>query len=268
VTIALSYDDTLSRVQISLSDLSDGIVRVERSVNGLLWETVRGGVELPIASGSGQLYDAEFPADVEITYRVVDPDTDTVLESDTITPSLDGQVWLKSPRYPLLNTLVKVADYQDVSHDPRSVAFPIAGRALPVGATELHLGRAYVLTLGTDTDAEQERLSLIARLGEVMFLHVPTVASPQCEGNLLLPGSMYALIGRLVKHRVAGVSAYHRFDLPLVEVTAPGPDVTPTTLTWGTIERLYGSWTNLLSAHSTWADLLDLVGDPDDLVVL
>jgi hypothetical protein len=31
---------------------------------------------------------------------------------------------------------------------------------------------------------------------------------------------------------------------------------------------LYGDWTSLISANSTWSDLLATVGGPDDLVVI
>lgn len=61
MTIALSYLDDLSRVRIDLSDLPDGVAHVERSTNDLFWETVRGGVELPVVDGVAQLDDYEFP---------------------------------------------------------------------------------------------------------------------------------------------------------------------------------------------------------------
>jgi hypothetical protein len=70
VTIGLTYDDTLSRVQIALSGLPNGTVLVERSINELLWSSVRGGLTLPVSVGVASLDDFEFAADVENHYRV------------------------------------------------------------------------------------------------------------------------------------------------------------------------------------------------------
>jgi hypothetical protein len=76
VTIALTYLDDLSRVRIAGSGLLPGAVRCERSINGIVWDTVRGGVAMPVQdTGDFELFDYEFAADVENHYRVcaVDP---------------------------------------------------------------------------------------------------------------------------------------------------------------------------------------------------
>lgn len=184
-------------------------------------------------------------------------------EAGSITPSLDGQVWLKSVRYPLLNMPVEVADYGDIEQQPRNAAFPAAGRSLPIGVADTRGGRDFQLDLGTEDDDGARQLDLVIRASSEIFLHVP--ASGDCA---LLPGSLYAIVGRQVKHRIAGVSPYHRYRLPLTEVSPPPPDVVGTTLTWGAVERLYGSWEALVGAFPTWRDLLATVGDPDDVVVI
>lgn len=70
MTVNLSYNDDLSRVQISMSGTPNGTVTVERSLNEVLWTTVRGGVSVPIAAGVGNLDDYEFSPDVLNYYRV------------------------------------------------------------------------------------------------------------------------------------------------------------------------------------------------------
>lgn len=186
-----------------------------------------------------------------------------ILETGQITPSLDGQVWIKSIRYPLLNTPVIVADYGDIDQDPRNAAYPVEGRSLPIGLADARGGRNFELILATDTDAEDRHLDLVLRASSELFIHVP--ATGDCA---LLPGSLYALPGRSVKHRVAGVSPYHNYPIPLTEVSPPPPDIVGTTLTWGTVERLYGSWAALVGANPTWRDLLATVGSPNDPVVI
>ena len=75
MTLSLAYNDDLGRVQITASGLPDiGAVRVERSVNGLLWTTVRGASALTVEDGSASVDDYEFVADQENHYRVVAPD--------------------------------------------------------------------------------------------------------------------------------------------------------------------------------------------------
>lgn len=96
MTINLSYNDDLSRVQLALSNLPDGTVRVERSTNELFWLTVRGGVELPVESGSADLDDFEFAADVQNFYRVMGPaavDTFTRSESNGWGSDELGHAW-------------------------------------------------------------------------------------------------------------------------------------------------------------------------------
>jgi hypothetical protein len=70
MTLNLSYNDDLSRVQIALSNLPLGSVIVERSTNELYWRTVRGGAAVPITTGAASLDDYEFTADTENFYRI------------------------------------------------------------------------------------------------------------------------------------------------------------------------------------------------------
>jgi hypothetical protein len=73
VTIALSFLDDLWRVRIALSALTDvDAVKVERAflTADPPWETVRGGVALPVTAGAAQLDDYEY-ADATLNhYRV------------------------------------------------------------------------------------------------------------------------------------------------------------------------------------------------------
>lgn len=267
MTITLTYSDDLSRVQISAASLAVSEVRIERSANELLWHTVRGGRALTVVSGAISLDDYDgWVADAENFYRIVDTADDSVEESDSITPSLAGEVWLKSIRYPFLNQIVDVSDYSDVERPSRGVAMPVRGRSTPVGVTDIRGARQWQLFVKTATADAERSLELAAMASDFVFLHVPT--GPASNGNTLLPGSMYGLLGTMVKHRIGGVSAHSLFTLPLSEVAPPGPDVVGTTLTWGGVANLFGSWGALISANPTWGDLLATVGTEDDLVVL
>jgi hypothetical protein len=259
MTIGLTYNNDLSRVQIALSSLTVDTVRIERSVNEVLWETIRGGVELPVSSGAANIDDFEFAADVQNFYRVLDVADDSVEESDDITPSLAGVVWLKSIRYPFLNRAVATTDYGPPSRPSRSGRFGVAGRSNPIAVSDVRGSRAFTLEFMTETLAAARDMDLILASGQAMFVHVPA----DCP----VPGG-YVDIDTTAEARRSTRGPRRYFALPCTVVAPPGPDVVPTNLTWGTVRNLYGSWEAIRTSNPTWGDLLDTVGSPDDLVVL
>lgn len=91
MALTLTYDSEFARVVIEGSGLPDGYARVERSINQLYWETVRGGVAVPIEDGAFILYDDEFFDGVENYYRLAPS-----VQEDFVTPSSDqtnGDPW-------------------------------------------------------------------------------------------------------------------------------------------------------------------------------
>jgi hypothetical protein len=74
MAVTPTYDATIARVRIDATVLSTQAdwALVERSTDGVRWETVRGGSEWPCDSSSfvATLDDFEFPSGVATTYRV------------------------------------------------------------------------------------------------------------------------------------------------------------------------------------------------------
>lgn len=72
MTIALTYDDTLSRVHIAVSSLPAAVdhVIVERSTNQTNWSVIRGGSAVPVVAAAASAYDYEFSPGVVNYYRV------------------------------------------------------------------------------------------------------------------------------------------------------------------------------------------------------
>lgn len=73
MSLTATYDGVLSRIRIAQTALStDGTTKadVQRSIDGLIWTTVRGS-GLSVVSGNANLDDYEFPAGIATTYRVV-----------------------------------------------------------------------------------------------------------------------------------------------------------------------------------------------------
>jgi hypothetical protein len=269
------YDNTLSRVELTADSLgaSATYAVVERSLNAAatdaLWAqgVVRGGEALPVASQEAELKDAEFFPDVPTHYRVTSFDASDVQQQQfttSITASLAGRVWLKSPRYPFLNRpLFRILDRGgDLRRPDRGALVEIAGRSAPTSLGERAGSRRFSIAVQVADEAEAAALDLVlavAGAGQTMFIHVPA-DKPQVPG------------GYVHIHTTEQARANDRerwvFTLPCTVANPPPPQIVGSTLTWGTVERLYGSWTALLAAHPTWASLLATVGDPDDLVAI
>lgn len=267
MALTLTYLDDLARVRINVTGLTADRVRVERSVDGGPWETVRGGVSAAPSAGDLQLDDYEFGSDVTNAYRLLDADDESVLESDSITPSLAGKVWLKHIRYPLLNRAVTVQNWSPRTRTSRDAATPIAGRTLPVATSDVRLAPEFTLTLITgdlydpehDGQAEAAQLDAILAVGGAWFIHVP--AGQPIPGGYVVIGT--TSVGRVVD---AGRPPY-QVELPCQVIAPPSPMVVGTTLTWDTVRRLWGSWTALRADQQTWQALRDVIGDPIDLEV-
>lgn len=77
MTINLTYDDSLSRVEIDVTSLNAAAdeVTIERSTNQVTWTTVRGGSALVPSGNAVSLVDYEFNANVTNYYRVRAYDT-------------------------------------------------------------------------------------------------------------------------------------------------------------------------------------------------
>lgn len=96
MTVALTYDGTLSRVKLALSaaPAEADYALVERSIDGVVWSTVRGGDQVALTAGAGTLYDYEFAANVLNTYRVsfVDSATPVVLAAGASASAVNASV--------------------------------------------------------------------------------------------------------------------------------------------------------------------------------
>lgn len=110
MSLGLTYNDDLSRVQIQVTNLpAVATVTIERSTNQLYWETVRGGEAVPVSGGNASLDDYEFAADVPNYYRVTGIPAGLYLTGNSgsyaSTPNhasfnvtdLDVRVWASTP---------------------------------------------------------------------------------------------------------------------------------------------------------------------------
>lgn len=249
MTATATYDDDLSRVRIIASgaDTDSTYALVSRGYGGSQWSTVRGGSEAPVLVGALAIPvdDYEFRAGVEISYRIQFYDvTDILLETQTttVTPAMD-RVWLKFIARPVLNRPVTVTDWGDISRTSRNGVFDVIGRAVPVAITEVHSARSFPVQLRTSTMDEADSLDQACSGGAAIYLHAPA----DCG----VP-TVHAIIGDYTQRRPTRRTTSRVFDIDLVEVAAPGPDVVGSAVTWQVLLDDNATWQAVLDAYNTW----------------
>lgn len=186
--------------------------------------------------------------------------TSWVLPPQTVTVNQDlTDVWLKVVARPFLNRTVVVADKGPIGRLARGGVFDVVGRSFPVAVSDVRASKRYTLQVLTDTPAKQRDLDLLLASGEPVFVHVPSA-------NTRVPAG-YFVIGDTAEAPTLRRSDRRLFDLPLVEVAAPGPDVVGSAGTWQTVLNTYTTWLAVLDAHATWSSLLELIGSPTEVIV-
>src|SRR5690606_39297308 len=115
--------------------------------------------------------------------------------------------------------------------------------------------------LMTDTRVLARDQKRILRANPHLSRHVPA-ACP-------VPGG-HVRVGSVPPRRPTRSAGTDRryWPLPCRLVAPPGPQVVGGTMTYAGLLNLYGGYDNVLAANSTYADLLALMGSPEDLVVI
>lgn len=272
MTLTLAYDQQLSRVRVTATALPAGATtaKLERSLNGIRWELVRGGLALTVITTAGPpavaeldrpADDYEFAPDVENTWRLTTYDAGGVAlgsETAALTPALGARPWLKAIARPYLNAPVTVQDYSEVTRPGRAGLFDVVGRSFPVAVAEVRGSSRYTLFLLTETREERRHMAAILAAGEVLLLQVPATADTPAG---------YLHVGAATEQRTARRSERRIFALEVVEVAAPDAALVGATSTWETVRNNYAQWGDVLAAYATWADLLELIAQPEDVIV-
>lgn len=264
MAVTLTYDTQLSRVRVAAGALGATATYavVDRTYNGVLYSTLRGGSAAAVASQalSFPVDDYEFTDSAEATYRVRSYDVADVLQQTqtaTITPTL-AAVWLKFIARPYLNRTVTLNDWSDIDRASRNGVFPVVGRIEPVAITDLHTSRSFTVSLLTDTLDRAADLDLALSVGYPLYLHAPA----DCG----IP-TVYAVVGNFAQRRTSRRGVRRLFEIPLVEVGAPGPDVVGSAGSWQILLNNYGTWQDVLTGFASWDDVAELIGSPSDIIV-
>lgn len=191
------------------------------------------------------------------------------IESATITPSLNGETWLKSILYPALNTAIKTPDYRPIQRSARTGIYSVKSRVPQIAVHDAWTSQYWTIETVTDSLADARRLDLSVIAEGTYFLHVPPDEENECFTNPVsgMPGGYIAIMNSTMRHAVGGSHAMQWVFFIRI-VAPPAPEIYGTTLTWNAVKRLYGSWEALWASNSTWRDVWDQIMDPEDAVVL
>lgn len=222
--------------------------------------------------GSQQLYAPNTPAsgdgaDGQLNIRSWPGAESATGTEASIVPDLQGEVWLKSIKYPFLNRILDCAPYSDIQRPARTGIFDIQGRSMPIAVHDLRGSRRWTITALTRTLEEARDMDLTLGANPLFFIHTPKEDPAECERVSAVPGG-YVSIGDTTQRRAYPGSPIFSWDLPCTEVAKPDPQVVGSTLIWATVLNRYGSWEALVASNPTWIDLFQQVSSPEDLVVL
>lgn len=179
----------------------------------------------------------------------------TTSQTGSITPTLDGELWLKFIGRPFLNQVIDAYGEINVVRKARNALFPVIGRSAPIGVTDVRSGREFNLQVKTLTAEAHRNLDFALLGGDPAFVHAPA-GSP-------VP-TMYAVIGDTQDDQP--IPGTHLWTLPLTEVAAPDPEVVGATITYQGVINAYATYAALLAGEATYADLLLNIGDPGDVI--
>jgi len=259
ITLTAVYNNDLSRVQLAGAGLEPFTrATIQRSTDGIIWTTVRGGVSLTVNAGTVTLDDYEFAAGVVNYYRLVTlaPFGQTSATT-SITPVLD-RIWIKSLTRPFLNRAVTVCGWSDIDRPDRGADFEAVNRSASIGVTDIGGGQRFDLYVYAANHADAQTFKYILASGDLLFVHTPA----NCE----VPGGYFRPAGSS-ERRPQVRSTSRVFTLPMVESIPPGPDVAGSTNTWAAVLAQYATWADLLAANPTWADLLARIAAPTEVIV-
>jgi hypothetical protein len=193
-----------------------------------------------------------------------------VANQDSITPSLAGQVWLKSVQHPFLNRPVHVQTWGGVGRPGRSSVFDTVGNSAPVSRGDVRGSRGWSMTIitGDIFDSEVEALEqardfdLILATGDIFFVHVPPDRG--------VPGGYVDILNETNEDRYPrkGEDGTRTFELSCKVMRQPAPEIIGGTMTYDALLNLYGGYNNAAAANATNNALLNLMATPEDLVVL
>jgi hypothetical protein len=178
-------------------------------------------------------------------------------ETGSITPVMLSHR-LKNPSRPSLNVKIEVVSRSPITRRARTGTFDVLNRTLPVAVTDVQSSQEFTIELdvfGTSSAADMDK-----RLasGEPLFLQARTPT-----GHL---PTMYFVCKDVEQRQDVVGSDSITFTVPMTEVAKPGSAIYGDTTIWNDVVSDFATWSAVLAAEPTWADLIDRISDTEVIV--
>lgn len=186
--------------------------------------------------------------------------------SGQVTPQV-SRCWLKSIDRPFLNREFDIADVSDIRFTSRGRLDFVEGRSYPVYQREVGSGEQFTLTVYSHNRGERQWINHLVQSGDVLFLqpHNPDATATMAEHDIVR--GHYAITAA-TEQRTARRTSRRVHALSLTRVAEPSADVYGQMSSWQTVIDMWETWADVIAeGGETWFDLLDLVGDPREVVV-
>jgi hypothetical protein len=263
MALTYDYDSTLARIQLfgALSDGTPTYAVFDRTTDGVNYTPVRGGNHVTVKTNEADIDDYEFPAGIATTYRLRSyDDSDVLQETLTVEVTQDlTEVWFKSVTQAYLNQTQKVTGVGEISRDDRGGVFPILGRSLPVVVSDVRGSRKINLQIQAVSDEKRDDWDYFLASGDPVFIHVPSTNIYVQSGYYHITSSPEVLVGQPNPDRF--------FNLSLVQMAKPTDDLVPVTYSWQGLKNDYATWADVIATETDWNDVLNNVGDPEDVII-
>lgn len=202
--------------------------------------------------------DYECPLGIQVWYLARWYDTDGVGRTEVSTlpmasPVLDdpGQVWLKSPGIPALNSRVTMAAPVAWARKARAGVYEIVGRSTPVVVTDRRASREGTLSMHVWDNDSHEALNALLDSG------LPALV--QAMPGHGLPGNLYVHLGDASSEPLSWSAAVPgwRWSVSVREIDRPSGGLEGSArYTWEDVMSAYETWTDVADEHPTWLSVL------------
>lgn len=150
MSIMLQQFNDLMRIRVTLGGYPDGEVTIERSINQLYWETVRGAVALPISAGATFIDDYEFIDGVPNFYRARLVSTEDNVQVFTSSGTWNKPAGLVTAKITVVGPGGGAGSAATTGASQLSIGLPGGGGAIAISVIPASsLGATETVTVGT-----------------------------------------------------------------------------------------------------------------------
>ena len=208
-------DTTNKRVRLTITGPTGADYYYVTRVAGTSTEVRSAYPTTNISAGVSVVDDYEIPRDVPVYYIVrVDSETGTIITSNTITYSSNGEVSLVHPGLPSLSRTVNVNSDAEYTYGSRTSVFQAFNADIAVAWTTTLMAPEGHLTIYSFSPGESRDIYALLRTGQPLFLAAP--ADWMDPGYIAITG-----LSRVKTQPTDPRETFQRWEIDFIYVSRP-----------------------------------------------